>query len=124
MTPPRWIDDLFADIDRRDPDAFVGHLTEDVSFTFGNADTVRGRPAVAAAVGGFFQSIAALQHEIAEAWSLPGVVVVHGTVAYTRHDRSRLTVPFATIMTLEGDLVRDYRIFVDASLLYQVYQAP
>jgi ketosteroid isomerase-like protein len=49
----REIAAIFADIDSKDPAAFVAHLTEDVTFRFGNNDPVHGRAAVEDAVGGY-----------------------------------------------------------------------
>ncbi len=51
---------LFKAIDNRDTEAFLTFLADDVSFRFGNANTVSGKPAVAEAVDGFF-----FQHQIA-----------------------------------------------------------
>ncbi len=42
----RNVAEIFAAIDSFDPDRFVAHLTEDVSFQFGNAEPVVGRAAV------------------------------------------------------------------------------
>jgi len=117
--PPDWVAELFSAIDRQDAGAFAARLAEDAVFRFGNAEAVRGRASVQSAVAGFFESIAGLEHDLAEVWTLPGAIASHGTVTYTRHDRSRLTVPFATIFKLEGDLIRDYLIFSDISELYR-----
>ncbi len=115
---PGWVAGVFAAIDAKDAAAFASYLTADAVFRFGNMPGVQGREAIEAAVGGFFQSIAALRHELAEVWTGPGVVVSHGTVCYTRHDGSQLTVPFADIFRCEGEKVRDYLIFIDTSQLY------
>ncbi len=118
MTAPVWLEPLFAAIDRRDADTFATFLADDATFRFGNADGVVGRAAIREAVGGFFASIARLDHTIADAWALDGAVVVHGSVTYTRHDGGRLTVPFANVFKLQGEKIGEYLIFVDASQLY------
>jgi len=118
MTTPAWLQPLFAAIDRRDAKAFVTFLTDDATFRFGSADAVVGRAAIREAVGGFFASIARLDHTIDDVWAPPGAVVLHGEVTYTRHDGGRLTVPFANICKLKGEKVCEYRIFVDASELF------
>lgn len=109
---------LFRSIDDQDMESFASILTEDVLFRYGNAPPVQGKSAVVDVVRGFFASIRALRHDIVEAWSLPGVLVCHGVVTYTRHDGSHLTVPFANIMKTDGEQIREYLIFVDASDLY------
>jgi hypothetical protein len=43
---------------------------------------------------------------------------MHGEVTYTRHDGSRLSVPFANIFKLDGTRVREYLVFADVSPLW------
>jgi ketosteroid isomerase-like protein len=86
--------------------------------SYGDAAPVQGKAAVGEAVRGFFASIAGLSHELADVWVQEDVLICHGTVTYTRHDGTRLQVPFANILGLEGGLVSSYRVFVDASALY------
>jgi len=73
----------------------------------------------ASATGGFFASIAALEHEIAERWEVPGGWVVHGVVSYTRQDGSVLTVPFAILLKTATAGITEYLIFADTSELYR-----
>ncbi len=117
-SPDSWLPQLFACIDARDAAAFCEFLSEDGVFRYGNAEPVRGRDAIRDYVGGFFEAIAGLEHRIEHHWSEPDAVICHGTVTYTRHDGSTLMVPFANILTLSGNRVGDYLIFVDASALF------
>ena len=112
------IKQLFETVDSRDTDAFLAFLTDDVMFRFGNAEPVKGKEDVGNAVGGFFESIKAISHDLHETLEHPDAVVCHGMVTYTRHDSTALTVPFADIFGIDGDLVRDYLIFIDVSELY------
>ncbi|MEQ8514764.1 MAG: nuclear transport factor 2 family protein [Chromatocurvus sp.] len=109
---------LFKAIDARDSIRFAALLHPDAVFQFGNAPAVHGREAIREVVAGFFASIAAVEHGLVEAWQPPGALICHGTVTYTRHDGSTLTVPFANVLGLEAGVVRDYRIYVDISALY------
>ena len=118
MILPDWIADLFAAIDRKDADAFAEFVTEDAHFAFGNLPAVAGRTAIREFVAGFFASIKAVSHRVPDAWLSGGTVVCRGEVAYTRHDGSMLTVPFANVFLMAGDRVRDYRIYMDASVLF------
>lgn len=113
-----WIADLFAAIDRQDDAAFGGFLAEDARFVFGNLPAVEGRAAIRDFVAGFFSGIRALSHSVPDAWQAGEVLICRGEVTYTRHDGSTLTVPFANVFRMEGDRVRDYRIYMDASALY------
>lgn len=120
MSPqPAWVVGLFAAIDARDAEAFCGFLDPEVAFAFGNLPTVHGAGPVREFVAGFFQSIAALRHRILDVWAVDGgPVIVRGEVTYTRLDGSVLTVPFANVFGMDGERVRDYRIYVDASALF------
>lgn len=112
-----WLRQLFAAIDAKDTQRFVGFLAEDATFRLGNQPAVRGRAAIGAAVQGFFGSIKACRHEVAGSWTHPDSVVCHGQVTYTRADDTRVTVPFANVMTIRGELVSEYLIFVDVAPL-------
>jgi ketosteroid isomerase-like protein len=109
---------LFQSIDRQDVDAFLALLCEDAIFRFGNAEPVKGKSAVRDVVHGFFSSIETLHHDVREVWDVGNALICHGMVTYTRHDSSTLTVPFANILRVEGDLIDEYLIFADVSQLY------
>jgi hypothetical protein len=109
---------LFQGIDNLDTDAFLAFLSDDVLFRFGNADPVTGKAAVGEAVGGFFGSVKGIRHELSASWEEDGVIICHGTVTYTRHDATTLSVPFANILGIENKLINKYLIFVDISELY------
>ncbi len=114
-----WVKQLFQSIDDKNADAFVAFLSDNIFFQFGNAEPVRGKIAVGDAVSGFFGSIMALRHNVTETLETPDTVICHGTVAYTRHDSSILSVPFANIFKLDADLIKEYLIYVDVSELYR-----
>ena len=118
MTDSQWMNQLFAAIDGKDADAFVGFLTENAVFAFGNTQPVSGRAAIRELLVGFFASIRALRHEVTDAWRLPDMAVAIGQVTYTRLDGSSLSVPFADVLKMRQGLVSEYLIYVDASRLY------
>ena len=109
---------LFAAIDASDAEAFASHLADDVQFRFGNAPAVSGKDATRDAVAGFFGSIASLKHDVAAVDTSAETIYSHGFVTYTRHDGSTLRVPFCNVFNMNGDLIKDYLIFADLSLLY------
>ena len=85
----------FSAIDARDTETFAGVLTEDAVFRFGSAPPVKGRTEIVAAVDGFFGSIAALRHDLHKTLASGDTLVCEGEVTYTRHDGSKVTLPFA-----------------------------
>ncbi len=109
---------VFADIDAFDPDKFVAHLTPDVRFRFANAEPAIGREAVREAVAGFFATIDGLAHYIKNIWEFGETVIVQIDVEYLRKDGKTVTVPNADILIYDGDLVRDWQIYIDVTPVY------
>ncbi len=109
---------IFADIDAFDPDKFIAHLTPDAKFRFGNADPVTGRAAVKEGVAGFFSTIDGLTHHILHSWDLGDTTIVQIDVEYLRKDGKTVIVPNADILTFDGDLVRDWQIYIDLAPVF------
>jgi len=114
----RDIATIFADIDAFDPDKFVAHLTPDAKFRFANADPVTGREAVKEAVAGFFSSIDGLTHHILNVYESGETVIAQIDVEYRRKDGKSVTVPNADILVFDGDLVRDWQIYIDVTPVF------
>ncbi len=110
--------DLFKDIDSMEPDAFTRHLSDDVRFTFGNAETVVGRDAVRDVWAGFCDGIDGVHHDVIEEFEQGAATIVESTVTYTRKDGSTIALPVVTIYRGEGELIEDYRIFMDVAPLF------
>jgi ketosteroid isomerase-like protein len=109
---------IFADIDAFDPDRFVAHLTPDAVFRFGNAEPVVGRQAIREAVAGFFATIDGMRHHVRNTWPIGDTVIVQADVEYAREDGKTVTVPNADILLFDGDLVRDWQIYIDLTPLF------
>ena len=114
----RWLKQLFGAVDAKDTPRFLEFLAEDASFRFGNLPVCRGKREIGVAVQGFFDSIDACSHQLATSWEVPGFVICHGAVTYTRHDRTAVSVPFANIFGVHENLIRDYLIFADITPLF------
>lgn len=110
---------LFEIIDRKDTSGFIEFLTDDVHFRFGNMPAVHGNKEVGQMIQGFYDSIKSLSHDLDNIRESDGVVVCNGQVNYTRHDSSTLSVPFANIFKMDGNLIREYLIYADTSELYK-----
>ena len=112
-----WAHSLFRAIDARDAKRFVEFVADDGSFRYANFPPAVGKPAVEAAVAGFFGSIAAIGHRIDDVWSVPGHIVCRGTVTYTRLDGREVSMPFCNVLALAGERVTEYRVYVDPAPL-------
>ncbi len=113
-----WIRQLFECVDAKDVEGFLEYLTDDVKFSFGNAPAVTGKDSVRKSIEGFFGSIEGLSHRIEETWVHPETVICQGEVTYTRIDSSQVTIPFANILRMEGELIKEYLIYIDITPLY------
>ena len=109
---------IFADIDAFDPDKFVAHLTPDARFRFANADPAIGREAIRDAVAGFFSTIDGLTHHIRNVWEFGDTVIAQIDVEYLRKDGKTVITPNADILIYDGDLVRDWQIYIDVTPVY------
>jgi len=112
-----WWQQLFAVIDARDAPGFAELLTPDAQFRFGNAPTVVGTDAIRAAASVFFASIASCRHRLIRTWCGSTGLACEGEVTYSRHDATRVTIPFANVLELRGMLICAYRIYIDNSPL-------
>jgi ketosteroid isomerase-like protein len=110
--------DVFADVDRMDAKAFASYLDENCVLRFANADEVLGREAIEAAIAGFFTTIKGLSHRIVQQWELDDTTIVQNEATYTRMDDREVMVPAVTIYRRSGDLIDDYRIYVDLAPVY------
>lgn len=113
-----WNAALLAAVDAKDADRFVAFLTDDAGFVYANAPAVVGREAVRAAVDAFFAQVRSLAHTASHVWTVPGHVVVEGTVRYVRHDGREVTLPFVNVLALDGDRISSYRVYVDGAPLF------
>ncbi len=104
---------MFDAVDAMATQAFVGHLTPDVRFRFGSAPEVQGRQAVHDAVAGFFSAIAGLRHQITGYWAHGDTRIVRLDVTYRRRDGGVVALPCVNVFEVAGDLIRDYRIYMD-----------
>jgi ketosteroid isomerase-like protein len=109
---------IFADIDAMQPEKFVAHLTEDVVFQFANFDPAVGRESVRQAVEAFYQTISGMTHHVKNVYEDGDVSIAQIDVEYVRQDGKHVTVPNADILTFDGDLVKDWRIFIDLAPVF------
>ena len=110
--------ELFAAIDAKDADAFVRFLTPDGLFRFGSAPAAEGRDAVREAVTGFFGTIKGLEHTLKKVIPTGDTLVTEGDVTYTRHDGSAISLPFVDVFEYDGELISEYKIYMDIGPLY------
>jgi ketosteroid isomerase-like protein len=109
---------IFAAIDAMDAGRFVAHLTPDVRFRFANADPAIGHAAVTEGVNGFWASIDGLTHHIQKVYEVGDTVIAQIDVEYRRKDGKSVTVPNCDVLIFDGDLVRDWQIYIDLAPVF------
>ena len=113
-----WLENIGRIIDSMDPRRFSALITENGSFRFGNLPPFVGRKAIEECVASFWSTIAGSRHQVVDFWEAPDSVVWQGSVLYTRKDGRKVPVNFVNIFSLDGDLIKDYLIYIDNTPLY------
>ena len=109
---------LFASIDAMDTESFLRFIHEGATFRFGSSPAVKGHAEIRAAVEGFFASFAALKHDLQRLIADGNAVVCEGEVTYTRHDGSKITLPFVNVFEIDDGLISLYRVYIDIGPLF------
>jgi hypothetical protein len=109
---------LFDDIDSMEPERFAQHLAPNAVMRFGNADPINGRDAIRDAWGAFCADLGGVRHRLVDTFEKDDRTVVEAQVTYTRKDGLEVTVPVVTIYGAPGELIDDYRIYVDLAPLF------
>ena len=122
-TPDSWVIDLYRAVDSMDAGTLAKVFTDDGTFRFGNSEPAVGRQQIEQNAAGFFSMLEGLSHEITGVWSgrwgSGEVTSVEAEVTYTRHDGTRTQpLPCTSTLRLEGDQIKDYRIFMDVAPLF------
>ncbi len=118
MERKAWLENIGRIIDSMDPDAFANLMTPEGSFRFGNMPPVIGRAAIAETVRNFWSMIKGSEHEVVNFWEGNGTVVWQGAVLYTRKDDRKVPVNFCNVFYMDGELIKDYLIYIDNGPLF------
>jgi SnoaL-like protein len=118
-----WTLELFDQIECMDAPAVARRFSADGRFRFGNNEPAVGREEIEQSIASFFNMIGGLRHEITGVWSGTWdggeVKSVEAEVTYTRRDGSRTApLPVTSTIRLGDGGIKDYRVFVDATLLF------
>jgi hypothetical protein len=119
MNQNHFIPQMYKAIDAKNSTGMCEFLTEDATFRFANMPPVEGKTNIIAFLDGFFASIKAIKHTDLQYWNSLNNWFVEGCVNYTRHNDTRLMVPFAVHLKMKGELIKEFLIFGDMSELYR-----
>ena len=119
MNQDTFAAELYSVVDAKDASKLSAYLTEGSKFQFANMPAVTGKDNIRQFLEGFYQSIKSIKHSEIESWWKDDVCFVTGNVTYVRPDDFTLKVPFGVLLKFDGDLIREWLIFVDNSELYK-----
>lgn len=110
--------DIFAAADTRNPAEFVSHLSEDVSFRYGNAPAITGPAAVSQALSMLFDLVKTMRHDLVGIHACGDIWAVETVANYVDRFGRSFAFPACNLMTVRDGKVCDYRIFVDNSAMF------
>jgi ketosteroid isomerase-like protein len=112
---------MYAASDSGDIDGLLSLLADDVVLAFGNADVVHGKAAVEAQARQVTSKLKGVRHEIHDIWHAAedaDVIIARMTVHYSRLDGTIVSLPCCNIYRMSGDLIADYRIYMDVNPVF------
>lgn len=110
---------LIGLFEKMDVDQALTLFTENALYRFGNYPPAIGREAIAATTkASHLDQIKSISFDIKEIWENGDAVIVQMEINYTRIDDSILTLPCTDIFRMEGDLVQEMLVYMDASPLF------
>lgn len=113
-----WIEEYFADVDAMRLDAFVDRHTDDAVVSFNDNPPAVGKEQIRETIGGFWQMIDGLSHEINNRYEDGDTVILESDVHYTRKDGQKVTVKTASVLHRDGDRVDQLRFYNDPSPIF------
>jgi limonene-1,2-epoxide hydrolase len=94
-------------------------FTEDARYRFGNYPTAVGREDIRkAATSSHLEAIKGVSFKIQGLWEVGDVLVCEMEIEYIRTDDSVLTLPCTDVFRMEGNRIKDMRIYMDPSPLF------
>jgi ketosteroid isomerase-like protein len=113
-----WIEEYFADVDAMRLDEFIDRHTDDAVVIVNNNPQAEGKEQIREAIGGFWQMIDGLNHDVISRYEDGDTVVLESDVHYTRKDGQVVTVKTASVLHRDGDKVDRLAFYNDPSPIF------
>ena len=97
-----------------DPAGLMAWYADDGLFRFANAEPARGKPAITAALEGFYALIDGMSHRMTGCWIEGSSGVWEAEVTFCTKLGRTVVLPAVSILRTGGGLVRDFRMVMDA----------
>jgi ketosteroid isomerase-like protein len=112
------IRNFFAAADSLDEERFLAGLPEDIVWRFGNSPAASGRQAIREQYRMITGFLDAMHHDIVGIWIAGDCVTAETRAFYTDKYGRSFDFPGCDIFFLDGDLIKEVRIFVDNHALF------
>jgi ketosteroid isomerase-like protein len=113
------IKDLIALFEKMDVEKALTYFTDDGLYRFGNYPPAIGRQAIReATTSSHLDQIKGIAFDIKAIWENADAVTCEMDIHYTRNDNTVLTLPCTDIFRMEGEKIREMRVYMDASPLF------
>ncbi len=109
---------LMAAVELNASDEYVSYFTDDAVYKVGNAEAVVGPESIRRLAASVIHLIEKVSHDVKNIWELGDTLICEMELRYLRKDGKTVTVPNLTIVRFEGDRVRSYQAFLDASSVF------
>ena len=111
-----FLTEYFAVMEAKDYERLGHYYADDITLTFANAPTVRGKDVVLAQMAAIGGKVESLAHPLVNIWQEEnGVVVFEVDSAWRFLDGVELTIRACSIFTIADGKFTDQRIYVDNS---------
>lgn len=106
--------DYYAAMQANRPDEFGSYYATDMTLTFGNSPTIRGKDQILSAFSAMLDRVESLGHDLRNVWQEDdGSVFFESLGRWTLRDGTVLEIKAASVITLRDGKFADQRIYVD-----------
>lgn len=112
------IEEFFEVADSLDVDRFCAFLPEDIVWRFANFPVARGREELRGQYQIVVDVAERMKHDIMGIWRDADCITVETRVHYTDRYGREFSYPGCDIIFVEGDVIKEIRIFVDNHELF------
>ena len=103
----------YAAMEANRPSEFGAYYAPDMTLTFGNSPTIRGKDEILAAFSTMLDRVSSLGHELTNVWQDDGTVYFESLGRWTLRGGDVLEIKAASVITVRDGKFVDQRIYVD-----------
>jgi ketosteroid isomerase-like protein len=97
-------------------EVFLGYFSRDLYYKLGVAEPLHGPEACRDALAAIYKKLKPAVHEVRGIWEIQNVVLVEMIAHYVSVAEGRpVSVPCCDVYRFEGDLIKEWRVYPDAS---------